>query len=142
MEQIVKEHWKIYGRNYYQRYDYENLENTKANEVISTIKANFETFIKKQVGNTAVDFLYIDKIDHSKSEHQGFIFTYADGSRFVFRTSGTGTVGITIRLYLEKYSADKVDLPIEVALKEIVNEAIALSKIHVITGLKGPHVIT
>ena len=77
-------------------------------------------------GNTAVNFTYTDPVDHSVSANQGYIFKYADGSRFVFRLSGTGSSGATIRIYLEKYSQD-LSLQVEDALKSIAERALSAS---------------
>lgn len=99
-------------------------------------------FEKMAPGNKARDFEYVDPIDGSVSKHQGYIFLYPDGSRFVFRKSGTGTVGATIRIYLEKYSADKLDLNTVDALKEIAVDALKYSQIHEISGRDKPTVIT
>jgi len=105
---IVKGFWKEYGRNYYRRYDYENLETADADKVFKQIESQFEVFEKEAEGNTSSNFTYTDPIDKSVSKNQGYIFKYADGSRFVFRKSGTGSSGATIRVYLEKYS-EKID---------------------------------
>ena len=138
----MKEHWKTFGRNYYSRYDYENLDTTVANKIFELLKKNLDVFSKVKPGNTAQDFEYTDPIDGSVSKHQGYIFSYPDGSRFVFRKSGTGTVGATIRIYLEKYSPDKLNLEAEAALKEISADALHYSQINEISGRKGPTVIT
>jgi len=87
-------------------------------------------------------FSYTDPVDGSVSDNQGWIFRYADGSRFIFRKSGTGSSGATIRIYLEKYSKDQLDLnPVE-ALKAIAEKALAVSDIHNLTGRAAPTVIT
>ena len=83
-------------------------------------------FEGEAAGNTAVNFTYNDPVDLSVSKNQGYIFKWADGSRFVFRLSGTGSSGATIRIYLEKYSQD-TSLPVEEALKEIAEKALSLS---------------
>ena len=98
-------------------------------------------FQKEEMGNTAVNFCYQDPVDGSISKNQGYIFKYADGSRFVFRKSGTGSFGTTIRIYLEKYSTD-ISLDVNVALQSIIDKALSLSQIHEITGVEGPTVIT
>ena len=126
VEQIAKAHWAEYGRNYYRRYDYENLESELAAKVFAQIEASFASFKAEAEGNTAVNFSYTDPIDGSVSKNQGYIFKWADGSRFVFRKSGTGSSGATIRVYLEKYSKD-IDQDVTVALKEISDKALSLS---------------
>merc|ERR1712086_745989 len=113
VEQIVKDHWATYGRNYYQRYDYEGLESEAADKVFDKIISEFDAFKAADAGNVAEIFKYTDPVDGSVSDNQGWIFRYADGSRFIFRKSGTGSSGATIRIYLEKYS--KEDLHRQVA---------------------------
>ena len=101
-EQIVRNHWKKYGRNYYSRYDYEELTNEQADSVFALLKSKFNQFEEEAKGNKADVFEYTDPIDGSVSKNQGIRFMYKDGSRFVFRLSGTGSSGATVRLYLEK----------------------------------------
>lgn len=93
-------------------------------------------------GRSSEIFKYVDPVDGSVSNNQGWIFKYKDGSRFVFRQSGTGSSGTTIRVYLEKYNKDQIDLDVNLALKEIITDALAVCKIEEITGMKGPTVIT
>jgi phosphoglucomutase len=141
VEDIVKAHWAEYGRNYYQRYDYENLETADADKVFKQLESQMSVFEAEAEGNTAVNFCYTDPVDHSVSANQGYIFKYADGSRFVFRLSGTGSSGATIRIYLEKYSEDP-NLVVEEALKDIAERALSASLIHELTGRTKPTVIT
>jgi len=141
VEDIVRSHWAEYGRNYYRRYDYENLETEAANKVFQRIESQFNVFEDESPGNTAINFSYKDPVDQSVSSNQGYIFKYADGSRFVFRKSGTGSSGATIRVYLEKYSKD-VDQDVTEALKEISDRALELCQIKELTGRKEPTVIT
>lgn len=125
VENIVKSHWKEFGRNYYRRYDYENLENQAAAKVFARIESQFKVFEGESKGNTAVNFSYKDPVDDSISKNQGYIFKYADGSRFIFRKSGTGSSGATIRIYLEKYST-RTDQDVSKALHEISERALSL----------------
>lgn len=92
-------------------------------------------------GFKAINFGYTDPVDNSVSANQGYIFSYPDGSRFVFRQSGTGSSGATIRVYLEKYSTD-VNLKVEDALAEISTQALETCQIIAITGRSSPTVIT
>lgn len=96
----------------------------------------------KTEGQTATNFSYTDPVTGDVTPNQGYIFTYADGSRFVFRLSGTGSSGATIRLYLEKYSADNLTMDAGEALAEIVAAALAACKIQELTGRDKPTVIT
>jgi len=125
IEQIVKDHWATYGRNYYRRYDYEGLETADADKVFARIESQFGVFEKESAGNTSTNFSYTDPVDGSVSKNQGYIFKYADGSRFVFRKSGTGSSGATIRVYLEKYSKD-INQDVAEALKDISERALSL----------------
>jgi phosphoglucomutase len=140
VETIVKDHWATYGRNYYQRYDYENIDSDVAKKVFERIVESMKTFTED--GRQAEIFRYVDPVDGSVSDNQGWIFKYKDGSRFVFRQSGTGSSGTTIRLYLEKYNADEIDLDVNLALKDIIADALQACSIVEITGMKEPTVIT
>jgi phosphoglucomutase len=121
VKDIVEGHWKTYGRHYYCRYDYENLD-TKAGEAvwanIQTKRASFES----KNGNIYDEYEYVDPVDGSVSKNQGLRFMYKDGSRIVFRKSGTGSVGITLRVYFEKYEKTALDMPMEVALAGLVKD--------------------
>lgn len=98
-------------------------------------------FINEANGNTAINFAYVDPVDGSESKNQGYIFKWADGSRFIYRLSGTGSSGATIRVYLERYSQD-ISLTAQDALKDISAKALSLSKIHELTKREKPTVIT
>ena len=98
-------------------------------------------FQQEEPGNTSVNFTYKDPVDKSISKNQGYIFKYEDGSRFVFRKSGTGSSGATIRIYLEKYSRDP-NMDVSKALQDISNRALELCQIHQISGRTEPTVIT
>ena len=141
VEDIVRQHWATYGRNYYSRYDYEGLDSESAAKVFEQIESQYSVFEGEAPGNTAESFSYKDPIDGSVSSNQGYIFRYADGSRFVFRKSGTGSSGATIRVYLEKFST-VTDLDVKDALKEISDRALSLSDLHALTGRTEPTVIT
>jgi len=84
VEQIVRNHWAIYGRNYYQRYDYENIDSEVAKKVFARIVESMGTWSSNE-GRSAEIFMYVDPVDGSVSDNQGWIFKYPDGSRFVFR---------------------------------------------------------
>lgn len=140
VETIVRDHWATYGRNYYQRYDYENIDSEVAKKVFDKIIHSMTEWNTQ--GRTCEIFKYVDPVDASVSDNQGWIFKYADGSRFVFRQSGTGSSGTTIRLYLKKYNKDELDLEVHSALKEIITDALNVCGIVDITGMKEPTVIT
>ena len=114
VEDIQRDHWQEYGRNYYSRHDYEGVEKTKAELLMQNLEQKFvELTGKKILGETilqADNFTYVDPVDGSVSKNQGLRVDFESGSRIVFRLSGTGTVGATLRLYLERYVPPTGDL--------------------------------
>ena len=148
VEDIVIEHWKTYGRNFYSRHDYEGVDSTKANELMAGLRAQLPSLPGKTLGNYTVDyaddFSYTDPIDGSVSEKQGIRIGFTDGSRMVFRLSGTGTKGATLRLYLESYEPDaaKHNVDPQEALKPLIVIADETAKIKALTGRDKPTVIT
>jgi phosphoglucomutase len=148
VEAIVQDHWKTYGRNYYSRHDYEAVDSDRANILITELRAKLATLPGQNLGSYTVkyadDFSYEDPIDGSVSHKQGVRIGFTDGSRMVFRLSGTGTQGATLRLYLESYEADvtKQGLDPQVALGELIVEADRLARIKELTGMDVPTVIT
>ena len=148
VQSILDEHWATYGRNYYVRHDYEEVDSDKAKTVMDQLEAQLPKLIGSQLHGREVsyadNFSYTDPIDNSVSSHQGLRIGFSDGARLVFRLSGTGTQGATIRVYLECYEADisKQHLPSEEALSELATIAAEVSQIEAITGRKAPDVIT
>ncbi|MGL5508095.1 MAG: alpha-D-glucose phosphate-specific phosphoglucomutase [Microcoleaceae cyanobacterium] len=148
VESIAQQHWQIYGRNYYSRHDYEGVNSDQANILITKLRDSLATLPGKQFGNYQVkyadDFSYTDPIDGSISEKQGVRIGFTDGSRLVFRLSGTGTEGATLRLYVESYQPDvnKQSLDPQVALADLINLADQLAEIRHFTGMDKPTVIT
>ena len=148
VQSILDEHWATYGRNYYVRHDYEEVDSNKAKTVMDQLEAQLPKLIGSQLHGREVsyadNFSYTDPIDNSVSSHQGLRIGFSDGARLVFRLSGTGTQGATIRVYLESYEADisKQHLPSEEALSEFSTIAAEVSQIEAITGRKAPDVIT
>ncbi|MEL6461443.1 MAG: alpha-D-glucose phosphate-specific phosphoglucomutase [Cyanobacteria bacterium J06621_15] len=148
VEEIVKEHWKTYGRNYYSRHDYEGVDKEKANTLMENLRSSLSTMKGKQFGSYTVDyaddFSYTDPVDSSVSQKQGIRIGFTDGSRIVFRLSGTGTQGATLRVYLESYEADstKHDLDPQEGLAELITLADEIAQIKANTGRDKPTVIT
>ena len=145
--EIMLEHWKCYGRDYYCRYDYEDLNNEQAAKVKENLNKNIETFKNMKEGNEALIFEYNDPVDHSVSKNQGWIFRYKDGSRIIFRFSGTSSTGATVRIYFEKHVEPDGNLLADVA--DIIKGgenfpelAVKLSDIHNVAGRTGPTVMT
>ena len=145
--EIMEEHWKCYGRDYYCRYDYEDLNNEQAAKVKENLNKNLETFKNMKEGNEALVFEYNDPVDHSVSKNQGWIYRYKDGSRIIFRFSGTSSTGATVRIYFEKHVEPDGNLLADVADVVKAGEnfpelAVKLSDIHNVAGRTGPTVIT
>jgi phosphoglucomutase len=148
VESIVREHWAKFGRNFYSRYDYEGLPTEAANGVMQHLRENFSSLTNKQFGNYTVqmcdDFSYTDPVDGSISKGQGLRILFSDGSRIIFRLSGTGTEGATLRMYLEAFEADvsRHHLDAQEALKELIRIALNISELQARTGRDQPTVIT
>ena len=148
VEAIVKAHWAEYGRNVYSRHDYEGIPTEQANAVMAHLKAQFDTLPSRVFGRYTVatcdDFSYTDPVDGSVSHGQGIRVLFQCGSRIVFRLSGTGTDGATIRIYLEAYEPDvkQHHLDAQVALAEMIQLALTLSQLVENTGRNAPTVIT
>lgn len=145
---VVREHWRTYGRNYYARYDYEGVAKEGATQMMAAMAAmagqSGTAFDGGFVLKTADEFTYKDPVDGSVSEHQGIRFLMTDGSRIVFRLSGTGVDGATVRLYLEKYEGPSGDLDQHAfeVVKPLAAIALSLSKLTEYTGRTEPSVIT
>ncbi|MGN1079992.1 MAG: alpha-D-glucose phosphate-specific phosphoglucomutase [Alphaproteobacteria bacterium] len=148
VEEIVKAHWKKYGRNFYSRHDYEAVDSKIANEIMDNMRAMAADGVGKFYGDYEVetfdDFKYVDPVDKSESAHQGIRVLFKDGSRIVFRLSGTGTQGATIRIYIEKYEPNvaRHDMDPQEALAELIEIAEEISGVKAKTGRKAPDVIT
>jgi len=147
---IVREHWKQFGKNFFTRYDYEECATDGANAMmahLNKIIADPSTKGKKFGNYTVVncdDFEYRDPIDGSVSKNQGIRFIFGDGSRIIYRLSGTGSTGATIRVYIDQYEPDPSRHHIETqdALKELIAIALDISQLQRFTGREKPTVIT
>ena len=145
---IVQQHWQTFGRNYYSRHDYENLESDRAHALINHLHKLMPTLKGKQFRSHQVshcdDFSYTDPVDGSVSSHQGIRLNFTNGSRIVFRLSGTGTEGATLRVYLERYEPNVGNhaLNPQVALKDLIAIAAEVAQIHTFTNRSTPTVIT
>ena len=148
VDQIVREHWATYGRNYYTRHDYDEVDSAIANKLVVDLRARLPDLAGKSFGNLKVsyadDFSYTDPIDGSVSARQGIRVGLEDGSRIVLRLSGTGTVGATLRLYVERYEpADgQHELDTQAALEPLIALSEQLAGIKERTGRQAPDVIT
>ena len=148
VEQIVYQHWARFGRNVYSRYDYEGLPTEAAEGVMSHLQNNFQHMTGANFGKYTVklcdDFSYTDPVDGSISSKQGVRIIFTDGSRIIFRLSGTGTEGATLRIYLEAYDAEVANhqLDAQIVLSDLVNVALSISALKQRTGRDKATVIT
>jgi phosphoglucomutase len=148
VETIVREHWVKYGRNVYSRHDYEGLPIDKASGVMQHLQDSFTSLPGTHFGKRKVqfcdDFSYTDPVDGSISTGQGVRIGFVDGSRIVFRLSGTGTEGATLRLYLEAFEPDvsRHHLDAQEALADLIAIALQVSQLKERTGRDQPTVIT
>ena len=148
VEAIVREHWKHFGRNVYSRHDYEDIPVDAANTVMKLLRDSFVSLKGAQFGNLRVklcdDFSYTDPVDGSVSTGQGVRIMFTDGSRIVFRLSGTGTGGATLRIYLESFEPDvsRHHLDAQEALAELIDIALKISDLRKLARREKPTVIT
>ena len=148
VKEVCEAHWKEYGRNYYARYDYEGVDKPAAEKMMADMVAKQPSLIGTTHGGMKIAkadmFEYTDPVDGSVSKNQGVRFMFDDGSRFVFRLSGTGVAGATIRMYLEKYVPPTGDLAMHAfdVVKPIADVALAISGLAAATGRETPTVIT
>jgi len=148
VEQIVRAHWRDFGRNFYTRHDYEEVPSDAARAVMSRVAEQLGTLPGKTIAGrrvkTADDFAYHDPVDGSESEHQGLRILFDDGARIVYRLSGTGTSGATLRVYIESFEPDpsRQDLDAQTALRPLIEASLAISELRQRTGRERPTVIT
>lgn len=144
VEAIVKSHWHEYGRNYYSRHDYEEVDLGRATTLMDDLRKKLPSFIGRNGIKIADDFSYRDPVDHSFTENQGIRLIFENGSRVIYRLSGTGTVGATLRVYIEKYETDnaKQNIETQAALAELITMANSMAEIETKTGRAAPTVIT
>jgi len=141
---IVEEHWKEFGRNYYTRYDYEGVEKEGALKLMDHLRSLFteQELLSSHGIKEANEFAYTDPTDKSVATGQGIRFIFTDGSRIIFRLSGTGSVGATIRMYIDKYETSEINLEVAKALESLVKIALELCQMKKFTGRDAPTVIT
>ncbi len=148
VKDIVTKHWAEYGRNYYSRHDYEEVDSDAANTLVSILREKLATLPGTTYGalkvKSADDFAYNDPVDQSVSRNQGIRILFEGGSRIVIRLSGTGTSGATLRLYVERYEADasRHNIETQTALADLISVADAIAGIKKHTGRDAPTVIT
>ena len=140
VDHIVREHWATYGRNYYTRHDYEEVDSANANDLMKTLREKLpklkgEVFGALEVA-TADDFAYHDPVDGSDSANQGLRVMFTDGSRIVYRLSGTGTAGATLRVYIERFEPDvaRQDRETQAALGDLIDLSRRLARVGTYLG--------
>jgi len=148
VKQIVLDHWRLFGRNYYTRHDYEGIDKAAAEDLMRRLETSVTSLPGRVLGDFTVEyadnFSYTDPVDGSRAENQGIRIGFSNGSRIVFRLSGTGTEGATLRIYLELFEVDphKHDLETAVVLAPLVDIAQELAQIKKRTGRDKPSVVT
>ena len=148
VQDIAREHWATYGRNYYTRHDYEDLDTPAAQALMKAVGDKLPSLTGSHLNGRLVakadDFSYTDPVDGSVSKNQGLRIIFDDGSRIVYRLSGTGTTGSTLRVYIERYEADPAKLAqdTQTALADLIKTAGDLAELGQRTGREHPDVIT
>jgi phosphoglucomutase len=148
VDRIAREHWARFGRNYYARHDYEAIATDKADRLMAALLAALPELTGRSFGPLTVakadSFAYTDPVDGSVSVNQGVRVLFEGGSRVVFRLSGTGTEGATLRVYLERYEpvGGILDAETPAMLAEIIAAAEAIAGIKAHTGRTAPDVVT
>lgn len=146
--EIVDDHWKKFGRNFYTRHDYEGVDSHAAKILMSDLEAKLTSLIgTNAIGSTiryADNFSYTDPVDNSISQHQGIRIGFENNDRIIFRLSGTGTDGATLRVYIEHYeiNAEKHHQETQEVLADLIRFADEIAGINIRTGRTEPTVIT
>ena len=148
VSELIQNHWKQYGRNYYSRHDYEAIPSSIANQIFNNLSSMLPSLKDSRFAGNLVkqadNFSYLDPVDNSISKNQGLRIILEDNSRVIVRLSGTGTKGSTLRLYFEKFanSQHNLDLNPQIALKNLINDLDHLLNISKLTKMEKPTVIT
>lgn len=145
VEQITREHWQKYGRSYYMRNDYEGLDTEVANQLMQDLEERLPALSGKTFGSFTVEeakpFIYNDPVDGSSTKN-GLIVYFADKSRIVYRLSGTGSSGATLRVYLERYETQNLDADVEKMLEELADVSRQIAEITARTGKTKADILT
>ena len=147
LEALVQKHWRKYGRHYYSRHDYENLEGSDCDSLMAALRNELPHLKRRRPGSLEVtqcdDFAYVDPVDGSRTDHQGIRIIFSDDARIVFRLSGTGTEGATLRVYLELFERDPLrqNLATQDALGDLTALAQELGRIEKWIGCRSPTMI-
>jgi phosphoglucomutase len=145
---IVRDHWAQYGRDYFTRHDYEGVDSGKAQQMVDRLRLKLDSLAGEEFAGLKVDscddFSYLDPVDQSESHEQGIRIYLGKGGRIVFRLSGTGTQGATLRVYYDCYQANPelLELDPQQALSTLIKAADLIAGIHESTGRSVPDVVT
>ncbi|MCF6443755.1 alpha-D-glucose phosphate-specific phosphoglucomutase [Nereida sp. MMG025] len=148
VSELMNDLWQAHGRCYYSRFDYEDVESAKAGAMMDALRSKLNALVGVKAGDLVVEaadeFSYLDPVDWSQSSGQGIRIAFEGGARAVFRLSGTGTQGATIRLYLEQLETDPAKLQVspDVVLQKVRDAALSISQLEPMTGRTAPDVIT
>lgn len=148
VEDITRAHWTRFGRHYYTRHDYEAIDTDIADQLVDNLRCQTSALIGKSFGDYQItqcdDFSYTDPVDNSITEKQGIRILFSNESRIVYRLSGTGTEGATLRVYIERYVTDTTqhDMDTQHALKELIEIADNIAEIKQRCSREKPDVIT
>jgi phosphoglucomutase len=145
---ILRDHWENYGRNYYTRHDYEEIETERATAVIDRLHDRMSELKGASYGEDEIveadDFAYEDPVDGSIARHQGIRIFFKRGARIIYRLSGTGTEGATLRVYIESYEKDvaRQDRDTQQMLAPLIQISRQIADLEALTGRQGPSVVT
>ncbi|HAU68559.1 MAG TPA: alpha-D-glucose phosphate-specific phosphoglucomutase [Gammaproteobacteria bacterium] len=144
--EILAQHWQTFGRDYFTRHDYEGVDSAAAKMLIDRLRNNLSDLVGQSFAGLTVsnadDFSYTDPVDQSQSQQQGLRIQFKEGARIVFRLSGTGTSGATLRVYCDRYSKTDLDSDPQQALAGVLDAAEHIAMIKQYTGRTSPDVIT
>ena len=142
----MRDHWQAFGRNYYTRHDYEGIDAEAAGKLVADLRARLPSLAGQKLGQETVaradDFSYHDPVDGSTSERQGLRLLFESGARIVYRLSGTGTEGATLRVYIERYEEKRLAEDTQAFLAPLIRIAGEVAGIAARTGRQGPDVVT
>ena len=145
VEEVARDFWRKYGRSYYLRYDFEGIDTDIADKLMSDLEASLPSLKGKSFGtyevSEAIPFVYNDPVDGSSTKN-GLIVRFSNGSRIVYRLSGTGTSGATLRVYLEVYEKDNLDAKPADMLQNLASVAMEIAEVQLRTGKVKADVIT
>jgi phosphoglucomutase len=145
---IMRLHWRTYGRNYYTRHDYEEIDERAAQGLIASLRVRLPSLAGRSIGSETIehadDFAYSDPVDGSSIAGQGLRILFRSGARIIYRLSGTGTSGATLRVYIERYEPDTTrhGLNPQTVLAELIGLSRSIAEIEQRTGRSAPSVVT